>query len=164
MHGRAELSRPGDGDAGRVSDPYGAVKSAFEATPAKPAAAKSRKPDEAPIELGRWWQALGDPELDALVERAIKGNLDLQVALARLQEARTEEKVVLGLSLPTVDAAGAAAKGSGSDVTRGRVPSDLISGDNGTGLRQINEIGGFDANWELESLGQVPPRDRGRAL
>jgi NodT family efflux transporter outer membrane factor (OMF) lipoprotein len=36
----------------------------------------------------RFWRALGDPELDALVERALAGNLTLRAAWARLDQVR----------------------------------------------------------------------------
>ncbi|HEY8522109.1 MAG TPA: TolC family protein [Gammaproteobacteria bacterium] len=36
----------------------------------------------------RWWEQFGDPVLDSLVERALRGDLDLRIAAARVQEAR----------------------------------------------------------------------------
>ena len=35
-----------------------------------------------------WWRAFGDPELDALIDRALAANLDLRAALDRVREAR----------------------------------------------------------------------------
>jgi NodT family efflux transporter outer membrane factor (OMF) lipoprotein len=108
----------------------------------------------ADIDLGSWWKSLNDPELDSLVERAVKSNLDLQIALDRLQQARTYEAVVLGHALPEVDATGAAAKGTGSDLARGRAEQGLVSADNTGGLQHINTIVGFDAVWELDLFGK----------
>jgi NodT family efflux transporter outer membrane factor (OMF) lipoprotein len=108
----------------------------------------------ADIDLGSWWKALKDTELDSLVERAVKSNLDLQVALDRLQAARTYEAVVLGRAVPEVDATGAAAKGTGSDLARGRTEQGLVSADNSSGLQHINTIAGFDAVWELDLFGK----------
>ena len=108
----------------------------------------------ADIDLGSWWKSLNDPELDSLVERAVKSNLDLQIALDRLQQARTYEAVVLGHALPEVDATGAAAKGTGSDLARGRAEQGLVSADNTSGLQHINTIVGFDAVWELDLFGK----------
>ena len=107
-------------------------------------------------EIERWWRSLGDPELDSLVERAVTANPDVEIALTRLQEARTEEAVLLGYALPEVTAAGGAANGTGSDVTRGRVPSLLTSATNtaNSPTRQIREVAGFDAVWELDLFGQ----------
>ena len=66
------------------------------------------------VDLAVWWKSLKDPELDSLVERAVKSNLDLEIALTRLQQARTYESVVVGHALPEVDASAAAARGTGS--------------------------------------------------
>jgi NodT family efflux transporter outer membrane factor (OMF) lipoprotein len=110
-------------------------------------------PPPAP-DLASWWRALGDPELDSLVERAIAGNLDLAIALTRLQQARTYEALVVGSALPEVDASGAAGRGTGSDLTRGRAAQTLVSADNGSGLQHINTIGGFDGSWELDLFGK----------
>ena len=108
------------------------------------------------IDETQWWHALGDPELDSLVERAVAANPDVEIALTRLQEARTEEAVLIGAALPTGEADGSAARGTGNDLTKGRAGSVLRSGGN-TNLsptRLIEQIAGFDANWELDLFGQ----------
>ncbi|HEY0800751.1 MAG TPA: hypothetical protein VGD54_07905, partial [Steroidobacteraceae bacterium] len=87
-------------------------------------------------DLATWWRALNDAELDSLVERAVKSNLDLEIALTRLQQARTYEAVVVGHALPEVDATAAAGRGTGSDLTRGRAQQALRSADNAAGLKQ----------------------------
>jgi len=111
-------------------------------------------PKAPPVDLATWWRALNDAELDSLVERAVKSNLDLEIALDRLQQARTYEAVVLGHALPDVDASAAAGRGTGSDLTKGRADTGLRSADTGTGLQQINTIAGFDAVWELDIFGK----------
>jgi NodT family efflux transporter outer membrane factor (OMF) lipoprotein len=107
-----------------------------------------------PIDLARWWQSLDDPELNALIERAIQSNLDLKIALNRLQEARAGEYVVSGGTMPLVDLAGAAARSSGNDSTRGRIPGPIHSGANTAGLQEITHVAGFDAGWELDLFGR----------
>ncbi|RUO21782.1 efflux transporter outer membrane subunit [Aliidiomarina haloalkalitolerans] len=49
-------------------------------------------PSEAELtrELQQWWQQYQDPNLNALVERALTDNLSLQVQLARIEQARAE--------------------------------------------------------------------------
>ena len=108
------------------------------------------------IDAARWWHTLGDPELDSLVERAVAANPDIEIALTRLQEARTQEAVLIGTALPSADAAGALGRGTGSDVTRGRVPSLLTSASNTatSPTRQIEQMAGFDAVWELDLFGR----------
>jgi NodT family efflux transporter outer membrane factor (OMF) lipoprotein len=108
----------------------------------------------AAVDLAAWWKSLNDPELNSLVERAVKSNLDLEMALTRLQQARTYESVVVGHALPEVDASAAAARGTGSDLTRGRADTPLRSADTSTGLQHINTIAGFDAVWELDVFGK----------
>src|SRR5262245_44819316 len=40
-----------------------------------------------------WWQNFGDPMLDALIAEAIANNKSLQVALARVEEARANRGI-----------------------------------------------------------------------
>jgi NodT family efflux transporter outer membrane factor (OMF) lipoprotein len=133
----------------RMPQPDAPPAFAAAAARAAPAASAGEAPD-----LARWWHALNDPELDALVERAIKSNPDLEIALTRLQQARTYEAVVVGHALPDVDASAAAGRGTGTDLTRGRAEQGLVSADNTTGLQHINTIAGFDAVWELDLFGK----------
>lgn len=39
-------------------------------------------------EVQRWWEKLHDPTLNKLINMAVKGNLDIKIALSRLREAR----------------------------------------------------------------------------
>jgi NodT family efflux transporter outer membrane factor (OMF) lipoprotein len=105
-------------------------------------------------DLSTWWHNLHDAQLDRLVERAIHSNLDLEIALTRLQQARTFEAVILGAALPRVEASAGAGRGTGSDLTRGRAAQNLVAADSSAGLQHINEIGGFDAAWELDLFGK----------
>jgi NodT family efflux transporter outer membrane factor (OMF) lipoprotein len=108
----------------------------------------------ADVDLTVWWKSLDDPELDSLVERAVKSNLDLEIALTRLQQARTFESVVAGHALPEVNASAAAGRGTGSDLARGRAVQPLVSADNAGGLQHINTLAGFDAVWEIDVFGK----------
>jgi NodT family efflux transporter outer membrane factor (OMF) lipoprotein len=111
-------------------------------------------PTTQPVDITRWWRSLNDPELDSLVDRAIIANPDLEIALTRLQEARTYESIVLGGALPVAEASGAAARGSGTNSTKGRVSGPLNAGTNTTGLKEITQVVGFDAGWELDLFGR----------
>jgi NodT family efflux transporter outer membrane factor (OMF) lipoprotein len=114
----------------------------------------SQAPQEPTVEFETWWRALNDPELDSLVSRAVAANADAQMALDRLQAARTYEISVIGTALPDLEASGAVGHGTGSDLSRGRVAQALHSSDNATGLKQINEIGGFDTLWQIDVFGK----------
>jgi NodT family efflux transporter outer membrane factor (OMF) lipoprotein len=117
-------------------------------------AGSNAQPTAATVDLATWWRTLNDEELDSLVDRAVKSNLDIEIALDRLQQARTYEAVVVGYALPDVDADAAAGRGTGSDLTKGRADTALRSADNGAGLQHINTIAGFDAVWELDLFGK----------
>jgi NodT family efflux transporter outer membrane factor (OMF) lipoprotein len=110
--------------------------------------------DNSAIELAAWWRALKDPELDSLIDRAITANPDIKIALDHLQAARTYEAGMLSTVLPDLEGSAAAARGTGSDLARGRASQTLVSADNTTGLKHINEIGGFDSVWELDLFGK----------
>jgi outer membrane protein, multidrug efflux system len=63
-------------------------------TQAAPAAAQPR---------GEWWKAFSDPVLDELVERANRGNTSIQVAAARLTQARALVRAADAERSPQVD-------------------------------------------------------------
>ncbi len=105
-------------------------------------------------DLATWWRSLNDAELNSLVERAVTSNVDVLIALDRLQQARAYEVVVSGRAVPEIDASAAAGRGTGTDLTKGRAPQALRSADTGTGLKQINTIAGFDAVWEVDLFGK----------
>jgi outer membrane protein TolC len=48
------------------------------------------QPTNPPLDLATWWRALNDEELDSLVDRAVKSNLDLEIALDSSKRALTK--------------------------------------------------------------------------
>jgi len=128
------------------------MPSAFAASPTtQPATASATT---RPVDIALWWKSFGDPELDSLISRAIAANFDLEIALTRLQEARTAEVVVEGGALPVLDASGALGGGTGTNSTKNRVGGPLNAGTNTTGLKEITQVVGFDAGWELDIFGK----------
>ena len=111
----------------------------------------ARKPSG---DLVEWWRSLRDPELNSLVGRALESNLDLEIALTRLQEARTQELVVIGESLPAGEASGGGGAGTGTNMTLSRTSSVLRSAENSRNLSKRVVAGGFDASWELDVFGK----------
>jgi len=102
----------------------------------------------------RWWKILHDRQLNALIDRAVASNPDLEIALAKVQEARTQQIVVLGAMLPTVAGSATIATGTGTDLSKGRIAQSIDAGANTTGLKSISRIAGFDAGWELDLFGK----------
>jgi NodT family efflux transporter outer membrane factor (OMF) lipoprotein len=133
--------------------PISNAPAAYAATAASstPEASTAAQPK---ADIAAWWRALDDEELNTLVDRAVKSNLDVGIALDRLQQARNYEAVVLGHALPEVDAAGAAGKGTGNDLTKGLAPQALRSADDASGLQHLNTLVGFDTVWELDFFGK----------
>src|SRR5215813_14492688 len=62
--------------------------------------------DTRSAELARWWSAFNDPLLNSLVNRAVRTNLDLRLAAARIREARASRAVTASGAWPTVDVSG----------------------------------------------------------
>jgi len=73
------------------------------------------QPTVRPVDA-QWWRAFGSPELDAMVDEALKVNPDLKSADAALRQARALYKAQQGALFPSLDAGyqGEQAKNSGS--------------------------------------------------
>lgn len=135
--------------------PVEAVPKLFGTASLVPAAPALSDPDAVhAAPFVRWWQTLHDPHLNALIDRAVTANPDIEIALARVQEAREQEVVVIGAMLPVVGGDATAATGSGTDLTKGRAAQALRAGDSTSGFQQLNRIAGFDAGWELDLFGK----------
>ena len=111
--------------------------------------------DQTAVDLASWWRALGDAQVNALVEQAVSANPDIEVALTRLQQARLQEAVVLGTALPQAEASAGGGRGTGSDLSRSRVSTPLGSADNTGRMKVIEQVAGFDASWELDLFGRL---------
>ena len=95
--------------------------------------------------LSHWWQSFDDPVLDRLIDQAISGNLDLQIARQRLLQAREDKVQAAAGDLPTVD--------FGASYTRARSSTDL-TWPPGVGNYHYTQLG-FDASWELDIFGET---------
>ncbi len=108
-------------------------------------------------QLDSWWQGFGDAELTALVDQALKQNLDIEMAAARIREARAQERVAGAGASPQV--------ASEASVTRQRISENAIpippgsGGGGGAGFGLPGEEftswrAGFDASWEIDLFGR----------
>jgi len=102
-------------------------------TIAAPAAAQPR---------GEWWKAFNDPVLDALIERANAGSTGIQVAAARLAQARA--------AVRTTDADRALQAGVGASATRAQ---GIIGGDAGPARNLFAT--GVDLSYEVDLFGRL---------
>jgi NodT family efflux transporter outer membrane factor (OMF) lipoprotein len=109
-------------------------------------------------DLWQWWRTLRDPQLNDLIDRAIQNNLDLKIALDRLQQARLQLIVIGAQAVPQLNGGVGGGTGTGTDETKGRAAQALRDGDNATGLKKISGIGGLDAEWEIDIFGKIARR------
>jgi len=59
-----------------------------------------------PAEVAEWWTTLNDPMLNALIERAVRSNINLRIANARVRQARAQRGVVAADLWPQADLSG----------------------------------------------------------
>ena len=85
-----------------------------------------------------WWRQFEDPELEALVDEAFVGNLDLKLAAARMTQARTQYRLATGNAYPTLSAS--------TGATRSKSPA--------TDTQTVYKAG-FDAAWEIDLFGRT---------
>jgi len=101
---------------------------------------------EAQPHLARWWHRLGDPLLDALVEEAVAGNLDVATAKAKVRAARASYRQAVGTLFPEVT--------GNASATRGDNGGNVSTGGDVTVASTYTEFqAGFDASWELDLFG-----------
>ncbi len=118
-------------------------------TPALPTqwqAAPAAQAQTDPEILKTWWQQFNDAELNHLISQALSDNLDLQIAAARIEEARAERRGTRAELFPTVNATGG--------VQRQENPFPGLA----SGIKyDLFEIG-FDALWEVDLFGRQQRR------
>ena len=110
----------------------------------------------------QWWTALGDAQLNHLIEETLASNPGVDVARARVREARANLRLQTATGLPTTDASaaylrtanissllGADSGGSGSGSSGNSNSGAPASSGGGMNLYVV----GFDATWELDFFG-----------
>ncbi len=98
--------------------------------------------------IAAWWTTFDDRELEDLVARAVRGNLDVQQAEARIREARAARRIVAADLWPSLEASGSYTHEhpSANGPTRGSALAGTWS--------DVFQVG-FDANWELDVFGGI---------
>jgi NodT family efflux transporter outer membrane factor (OMF) lipoprotein len=142
----------------------------YAGPPAAPATASAggfvRAPAGVPViapTVASWWTSLGDPQLDALEQRALAANPSIAIAQARLRQARSALRLERANRLPNGSASGSylhaelpgidlGSLTGGSD--EGSTPNEGSSEASGgsTGVDFFNL--GFDASWEVDLFGR----------
>ncbi|WP_022674383.1 efflux transporter outer membrane subunit [Novosphingopyxis baekryungensis] len=124
-----------------------------------------------PVDLAAWWKAYDDPQLSALIDRALADSPDIAIALSRVRQARLQEVAARTRGLPSLSAqagvshvelsknaglanlarafSGGGGGGDGTTGGGGVAPNGLALP--GTGITTYSA--GFDAGWELDLFG-----------
>ena len=154
------------------------------ANAADPSAAARLLPGD-PGDQPEWWRTLRDPVLDGVVAGALAGNLDLEIARARLRQARADRRIAGAAGQPTANATGSATRqrisangfptgqGSGAGGEGGGAGGGAGGGQSGGGQGGGSQGGGqsggfaspgttfeqyqigFDASWEIDLFGEA---------
>ena len=93
------------------------------------------------------WEKVGDSTLTRLINEAVRTNLDVQAAEARVRGARAVRTEASLDFVPTVT--------FGAGYTRQRIASASFPIGSGSFPDQSIWDGGFDASWELDLFGRV---------
>lgn len=109
-----------------------------------------------PMGLDRWWTAFDDPQLDALIDEALANNLDLRVAMRRLEEARAGYRLARAARFPSLDLAASATRNRASEIGPNPLPPGFAPST--TGYRAT-----LDLSWEIDLWGRVAAAARGAA-
>jgi NodT family efflux transporter outer membrane factor (OMF) lipoprotein len=107
-------------------------------------------------ELAGWWQAFGDPILTDLVARALAANPNVDVAGARLRQARASVDAARSSLFPSLGASGSAARsetlrGGGSIID----PTTGATFSRGGGGGRNSFRAGLDAAYEVDLFGGI---------
>ncbi len=109
-------------------------------------AAAGLKPID-PESLKTWWRSFGDARMNKLMEQALGGNLDLKIALTRIDQARAQRRGTRAELFPQVY--GSANAGRFDNPLPGIVPTSTRF--------NLFELG-FDAFWEIDLFGRIRRR------
>jgi NodT family efflux transporter outer membrane factor (OMF) lipoprotein len=104
-------------------------------------ASQTSIPTPDPAELTQCWKQFNDPMLTQLVEDALKANLDVKLAVARLRQARAAEGIAIAALLPTLGA------------TAEYLRETLLPVNGREGRAQNFYQAGLDAGWEIDVFG-----------
>jgi hypothetical protein len=95
-----------------------------------------------------WWRVFDDPALQTLVREALANNLDLQLAVARLEEARARAGVAKSYFYPQVD-------GGLTYAVRGASNTQAADGSSTDDTTHQSGSYGFQLSWEVDLFGRL---------
>jgi len=121
-----------------------------------PAAGDFKRADAATASaepVTQWWTTLNDPELNHLIAATLAANPGIDVARARVREARANLRQQTATGLPTTAADAAYLRTANVGSLLGSSGSGSASGSSSSGGGLNLYVVGFDASWELDFFG-----------
>src|SRR5258707_7217973 len=91
-----------------------------------------------------WWKHFGDPTLDSLVAEALANNKTLQIAKARVEEARANRGIARSSLFPEIVGTASASRGN----------QGFLSNDRTVNIAAVN----VEASWEVDLFGRNQAR------
>jgi len=126
---------------------------------ASPQAEVPSKAVARPYDGRQWWAVFKDPILDALVDEAVRQNLDLQSAALRIEEARAQRGSAAAAGLPSIsgDGLGGRQRSSPNGPISSLSGASSQQGSGGAAPAPYSDLfqAGFDATWELDLWGKA---------
>lgn len=105
-------------------------------------------------QAAQWWTALGDPLLDELEQRALAASPTVEVAQARIKQARASLREERANALPTTGASALYLHADIPGTSLGSSQSESSSDSSSGGSTALNLYNlGFDASWEVDLFG-----------
>ena len=91
-----------------------------------------------------WWEVFDDPVLVELIETALNNNLDLQMAVARTEQAYRLSKATNSAFYPQVGYQGSASRAKSQNFNSSR-----------GGVEYTSYVGAFNVAWEIDVWGRI---------
>src|SRR5207249_6356193 len=95
-----------------------------------------------------WWEVFQDPSLKALIQEALRNNYDVNIAVARVQEARANLSIARSDLYPSFDYSGGVSRSKVGPGIQGRSGGPVP---NATNFYSAT----MSASWELDIWGRI---------
>lgn len=116
-------------------------------TPTAPPAVDLPTPTIDHLELTHWWTEFNEPALDKLVDEALADNLDLRLAIARIDEARAQVTLASANLYPSLSLGANASRSKVSEVGGIPIPPGVSATTNNYQLA-------LNASYEVDLFGK----------
>lgn len=107
--------------------------------------AEEQATSESIADLG-WWEVFKDPDLQALIRTALENNIDIRIAVARIEQARQASAQARSQYFPAITANGSISRGR-NQYSSTPTPQEGTTGDDATAI--------LNATWEIDIWGRI---------